>query len=148
MKFRILLLFIYVRLVWLSRKDVRFKEKIADKSVVLVFGAADKSIYRHYRFDAGKIESRRGLPEKYDLSLEFSSAAYGYRLLTQKAHDPMSFARGMNKRDIILRGRMDEIFWLMGLGKHMPLKRRKSRSRPSSGRAPTAARVALTPSRS
>lgn len=127
MKFRVLLYFIYLRLRWLSKNDPRFKEKIADKSLVIVFGAADRSIYRHYRLADGSIESGRGLPEKYDLSLEFKSAGYGYRMLTQKAHAPMSFAKGMNKRDIVLRGKMENVFWLMGIGKHLPLKRKKPR---------------------
>lgn len=127
MKFRVLLYFIFLRLRWLSKNDARFKEKISDKSMVLVFGAADRSIYRHYRLTEGRVESGRGLPEKYDLSLEFKSAAYGYRMLTQKAHAPMSFAKGMNKREIVLRGKMDNVFWLMGISKHLPLKRKKSR---------------------
>ncbi len=137
MKFRLLLLFVYFRLVWLSRNDVAFQEKIAGRSLVFVFGASDRAIYRHYRLTDGRIESRRGMPERYDLSLEFKTAGYGYRMLTEKTRDPLSFAKGMNKREIELRGKMEDVFWLIGVGKHLPLKRKKAKSKsvaPATGR--------------
>ncbi len=128
MKFRILLYLMYWRLWWLSQYNRDFQRKIADRKLVVTFGAVQHQVYRHFVLNHGKVSSGSGKPERSDLVLEFKSPAYGYYMLTQKATKPMAFAKGMNQNDIVLKGEMQHVFWLMGVARYLPVRRQGARA--------------------
>jgi hypothetical protein len=116
-----------LRINWLSKNDLRFQRKLAGQNLAITFGARDKNIYRYYQITDGIVSSRRGIPEKSDLHLEFQNARYGFKMLSRKAHNPIAFAKGMSQGSIILKGEMQHIFWLISASKDLPLKRKKAK---------------------
>lgn len=122
MKFKLLLLAIYVRLFWLSRFNQKFQKRVSDKNFCFYFGLTDSSIGRSFRISDGRIRSHSGDYNTADIHISFYSAEYAYQMLLTANKKPLLFADGMNKNRIVVRGTVDNLFWLMDIGRHLPIK--------------------------
>lgn len=123
MKFRLLLLAIYVRLFWLSHFNRQFQQRVSGKDFCFYFGLMDSSIGRSFRISHGRISSRSGDYKAADIHISFCSEEYGHRMLLTAGRKPLRFADGMNKNRIVVRGTVDYLFWLMDIGRYLPLKK-------------------------
>ncbi|OUS05894.1 hypothetical protein A9Q81_03890 [Gammaproteobacteria bacterium 42_54_T18] len=131
MRFRILLVLIYLRLRWLSNNNAKFQRKIAGQDLSISIGFIDDDRGRYFVIKGGSITSSIGTVDSSDLHIRFSSAAYGYTLLTKATKNPMAFAKGMNSRNIQLVGHMHHIFWFAEVSRYLPLRQKKSKNKRS-----------------
>ena len=132
MRFRILLVLIYLRLRWLSNNNSKFQRQVAGQDLSISIGLIDDDRGRYFVIKNGNITSSIGTIETSDLHIRFRSAAYGYSLLTKAANNPLAFAKGMNNHNIQLVGQMHHIFWFAEVGGYLPLRKKKSKKKHSS----------------
>jgi hypothetical protein len=123
MKFRILLILLYVRMLWLSRFNDKFKQRIQEQDISIAIGLIDSDRSRYFKIQKGRVTSSIGSVAASDLQIRFCSAAYGYSTLLTAVKKPLKFAKGMDNRKIILVGQMPTIFWFINLSKYLPLKK-------------------------
>jgi hypothetical protein len=126
MKFRLLLLVIYIRLWWLSHFSEQFKHRISGKSFCFHIGLTDSTVGRSYRLSNGRVASCTGNKDSADIYIQFCSVDYGYRMLLTGSKKPLRFADGMNRKKIVVRGTIDYLFWLMDIGRYLPLDRKSA----------------------
>ncbi len=137
MRFRILLVLIYLRLRWLSNNNTKFQRKIDGQELSISFGLIDDDRGRYFVIKDGNITSSIGTIETSDLHIRFCSASYGYSLLTKSANNPLAFAKGMNNHNIQLVGQMHHIFWFAEMSEYLPLRKKKSKKQRSSHNNPS-----------
>lgn len=124
LKFRLLLLSIYVRLWWLSHFNQRFRQRVEGKDFSFSLGLINSPVERRFSLSQGRVTSQSNSQSAADVSIHFCSGEYGYRMLMMGGRKPLKFADGMNKQHIVVRGTVDYLFWLMDLGRYLPLQKR------------------------
>ena len=115
-------------MLWLSHYNEKFKQRIQEKDISIAIGLINSDHGRYFKIQNGHVTSSIGNISASDLQIRFCSAAYGYNKLLTAAKKPLTFAKGMDNRKIILAGEMPTIFWFIGLSKYLPIKKKKTHS--------------------
>ena len=64
-----------------AKKHPSFKERLKEKNFTAQLKVKDNSVGRYFRFNAGRVSSKRGTIPNPDVCMTFNSAALAVRLL-------------------------------------------------------------------
>ncbi|MBF7728740.1 helicase [Pseudomonas sp. N040] len=123
MKFRILLWLLGRLMSKASRSNPAFQQQLAGKDLTFQLHTLDGKVARHFVVKNQRIRSCSGACAQPAFALGFRDAACGYATLT--ARDKQSaFLRGIQNRDIRIKGNPLLLIWFQGLTRHLlPVKK-------------------------
>ncbi len=87
MKFNLLLFALSILLKWSAKTNSKFKWYIRKSKVRILIKTADDKFARLYIFNKGKISSRSGITNKYDVALIWKNANIGFKCMQNKEKD-------------------------------------------------------------
>ncbi|ASK35750.1 hypothetical protein [Alloalcanivorax mobilis] len=117
MKFRLILLLLGWRLVWLARRNPGFRGQLENRDVIMQWRTFDGSVARWYHFRPARVESHHGLNPAPSVTLNFKDADYAFRTLQAAGKNQMAFMEGMQAGDIKVEGDPGHLMWFMTLMK-------------------------------
>ena len=125
MRFWILLLILGWRMRWLARHNEKFREKLANKDIILQLRTASGKVARYYVVRNDTVSPHGGLHSQPTIALTFRDARYAYDTIMKAGKDQMVFMKGMGSKDIVVNGDPAEMIWFMSLMKFLPPKKKK-----------------------
>lgn len=87
MKFSLLLFAVSVLIKWSSKTNSKFKRYIRKSKVRILIKTANGKYARLYIFNKGKISSRAGNTNEYDVALIWKNAKIGFKCMQNKEKD-------------------------------------------------------------
>lgn len=128
MKFWLLLWVLGLRMAWLAWRNEKFRELLVDKDLVLQIQTKDEGIVRHYVIRNERVRPHGGAHGSPTTVLSFKDAVYGASTLLGGGKDPMTFMKGVQTQDIVIKGDMSVLMWFMGVAKFLPPRRKKKKA--------------------
>lgn len=109
MKFKLLLLILLKKLQGASKKNPAFKHFIKTKNMKISIQTADNKNGRQFIFDNGKISSRSGIHEDSSMSMVWSDAATGFKVMSSPNQEAPVAA--LVEEKLIVRGNFKDFAW-------------------------------------
>jgi hypothetical protein len=128
-----LMMYGYYLLFWYtSWKNETFKEKLAEKDLVLVMRSKDKAVARTYRFNGGRVRSCCGDDPGAQCRLVWMSAKDGAEVMADIAKgNPKALMKAVIDGRLMLEGDASAVSWYMAsvnmLGKMYIRKKKPAR---------------------
>lgn len=111
--FRIIMLFVALRLRWLAWRNPSFRKELAQRDILMVWRTHDGRIARWFHFTDHRVRSGRGLRDNSHITVSFQDAGYGARTLVQLLDNQRIFLAGMGQGKIKLSGSPKGLYWFM-----------------------------------
>lgn len=96
-----------------NKNNEAFNNLIKDRTVAIAFIAPQ--VARYYRFDNGHFGQAAGHIEDADLTIEFTNAMSGVKLLTKG--DVAAFMTAIQDGEVIISGDYKLVLWFASIGK-------------------------------
>ncbi|RMR04262.1 SCP2 sterol-binding domain-containing protein [Pseudomonas syringae group genomosp. 7] len=123
MKFRFLLWMLGLLMARASRNNPAFQQQLAGKDLTFQLQTADGKIARHFVVHDQRIRSASGLFAEPAFAISFRDAAFGFATLQAK-NKQLAFMKGIQDKDIQIKGNPALVIWFQGLVKYLKPKKK------------------------
>ncbi|AHG43378.1 helicase [Pseudomonas syringae CC1557] len=122
MKFRFLLWMLGLLMTRASRNNPAFQQQLTGKNLTFQLQTADGKIARHFVVQDERISSASGLVAEPAFAISFRDASFGFVTLQAK-NKQLAFMRGIQDKDIQIKGSPALVIWFQGLTKYLKPKK-------------------------
>ncbi|KTB70456.1 MULTISPECIES: SCP2 sterol-binding domain-containing protein [Pseudomonas] len=123
MKFRFLLWMLGLLMARASRNNPAFQQQLAGKDLTFQLQTADGKIARHFVVHDQRIRSASGVVAAPAFAISFRDAAFGFATLQAK-NKQLAFMKGIQDKDIQIKGNPALVIWFQGLVKYLKPKKK------------------------
>lgn len=123
MKFRFLLWAMGLLMARASRKNPAFQQQLQGKDLVFQLQTLDGKAARHFTVSNNCISSSAGTHASPAFAIAFKDAAYGFETLQAK-NKQLAFMKGIQEKDIQIKGNPALVIWFQGLMKYLKPKKK------------------------
>ncbi|CAM3457189.1 helicase [Pseudomonas floridensis] len=123
MKFRFLLWMLGLLMGRASRSNPAFQQQLAGKDLTFQLQTADGKVARHFIVRDQRISSLKGLVAEPAFAISFRDAAFGFETLQAK-NKQLAFMKGIQDKDIQIKGNPALVIWFQGLTKYLKPKKK------------------------
>ncbi|RMR19061.1 hypothetical protein ALP90_04084 [Pseudomonas amygdali pv. ulmi] len=123
MKFRFLLWMLGLLMARASRNNPAFQQQLAGKDLTFQLQTADGKIARHFVVHDQRIRSASGVVAEPAFAISFRDAAFGFDTLQAK-NKQLAFMKGIQDKDIQIKGNPALVIWFQGLVKYLKPKKK------------------------
>ncbi|MBX8513499.1 helicase [Pseudomonas cichorii] len=124
MKFRFLLWMLGLLMARASRTNPAFQQQLADKELTFQLQTADGKVARHFIVSGQRIRSAGGVVAEPAFAIVFRDAAFGFATM-QASNKQLAFMKGIQDKDIQIKGNTSLVMWFQGLTKYLKPKPKK-----------------------
>jgi hypothetical protein len=117
--FRLILLYVALRLRWLAWRDPAFRKDLQRRNIMMVWRTHDGRIARWFHFSPNRVRSGSGLRERCDIAVRFQDADYGATTLIQLLDNQRLFFVGMRQGKIRLNGNIKGLLWFRTVSEYL-----------------------------
>jgi len=117
--FRLILLYVALRLRWLAWRDPAFRKDLQRRNIMMVWRTHDGRIARWFHFSSNRVRSGPGLRERCDIAVRFQDADYGATTLIQLLDNQRLFFVGMRQGKIRLNGNIKGLLWFRTVSEYL-----------------------------
>ena len=117
--FRLILLYVALRLRWLAWRDPAFRKDLQRRTIMMVWRTHDGRIARWFHFSPNRVRSGSGLRERCDIAVRFQDADYGATTLIQLLDNQRLFFVGMRQGKIRLNGNIKGLLWFRTVSEYL-----------------------------
>jgi len=117
--FRLILLYVALRLRWLTWRDPAFRKELQKRNIMMVWRTHDGRIARWFHFGPNRVRSGSGLRDRCHISVSFKDADYGAATLIQLLDDQRLFFVGMRQGKIRLNGNIKGLLWFKTVSEYL-----------------------------
>lgn len=125
MKFRFLLWMLGLLMSRASRNNPALQQQLAGKALTFQLQTADGKIARHFIVQDQRISSKSGKVAEPAFAISFRDAAFGFATMQAK-NKQLAFMKGIQDKDIQIKGNPAHVIWFQGLTKYLKPKKKKS----------------------
>lgn len=125
MKFRFLLWMLGLLMARASRTNPAFQQQLADKELTFQLQTADGKVARHFVISGQRIRSASGVVAEPAFAISFRDAAFGFATMQAK-NKQLAFMKGIQDKDIQIKGNPALVMWFQGLTKYLKPKKKAS----------------------
>ncbi|MFJ4144233.1 SCP2 sterol-binding domain-containing protein [Pseudomonas sp. NPDC089734] len=125
MKFRFLLWVLGLLMARASRTNPAFQQQLADKELTFQLQTADGKVARHFIVSGQRIRSAGGVVAEPAFAISFRDAAFGFATM-QAQNKQLAFMKGIQDKDIQIKGNPALVMWFQGLTKYLKPKKKKA----------------------
>ncbi|KPW24469.1 Superfamily II DNA and RNA helicase [Pseudomonas cannabina pv. alisalensis] len=123
MKFRFLLWVLGLLMARASRNNPAFQQQLAGKNLTFQLQTADGRVARHFVVQDQRIRSASGVVAEPAFAISFRDAAFGFATLQAK-NKQLAFMKGIQDKDIQIKGNPALVIWFQGLTKYLKPKKK------------------------
>lgn len=123
LKFKALLWLLGLLLKKAARKNPDFQKQLAGKDFAFQLQTADGKAVRSFVVANNQIRSKRRAHSAPAFTISFKDAATGLRIMTSK--DKNAFMRGIQEKDIVIKGDLSLVMWFQSISKHLKPAKKK-----------------------
>ncbi|EEB60393.1 conserved hypothetical protein [Pseudomonas syringae pv. tomato T1] len=123
MKFRFLLWMLGRMMARASRDNPDFQQQLAGKNLTFQLQTTDGRIARHFVVQDQRIRTASGVVAEPAFAIAFRDAAFGFATLQAK-NKQLAFMRGVQDKDIQIKGNPALVIWFQGLTKYLKPKKK------------------------
>ncbi|KAA8718270.1 SCP2 sterol-binding domain-containing protein [Pseudomonas cannabina] len=123
MKFRFLLWVLGLLMARASRNNPAFQQQLAGKNLTFQLETADGRVARHFVVQDQRIRSASGVVAEPAFAISFRDAAFGFATLQAK-NKQLAFMKGIQDKDIQIKGNPALVIWFQGLTKYFKPKKK------------------------
>lgn len=116
MLFRIILLLLGFRMMWLSRYNKSFQKLVEGKDLVLQFRTRSGDVARHYKIVNSKVYPEPGVHPKPNIIFNFKSARFAAKTIIAAGKRPAIFMEAALRHDIWTEGDINLMGWFTKVG--------------------------------
>ncbi|MCI3947967.1 helicase [Pseudomonas syringae] len=125
MKFRFLLWMLGRLMARASRDNPDFQQQLAGKNLTFQLQTKDGKVARHFVVEEQRIRSATGTVAEPAFAIAFRDAAFGFDTLQAK-NKQLAFMRGIQDKDIEIKGNPALVIWFQGLTKYLKPRKKKA----------------------
>ncbi|MCD5995361.1 helicase [Pseudomonas sp. CDFA 602] len=123
MKFRFLLWMLGLLMARASRNNPAFQQQLAGKDLTFQLQTADGKVARHFVVRDQRISSASGRVSEPAFAISFRDAAFGFATMQAK-NKQLAFMKGIQDKDIQIKGNPALVIWFQGLTKYLKPKKK------------------------
>lgn len=123
MKFRFLLWMLGVLMARASRNNPAFRQQLAGKELTFQLQTTDGKVARHYIVSDERVRSASGQVDAPAFAISFRDAAFGFATMQAK-NKQLAFMKGIQDKDIQIKGNPAQVIWFQGLTKYLKPKKK------------------------
>ncbi|MEN9464054.1 MAG: hypothetical protein RL217_235 [Pseudomonadota bacterium] len=123
LKFKALLWLLGLLLKKAARKNPDFQKQLAGKDFAFQLQTADGKAVRSFVVANNQIQSKRRAHSAPAFTISFKDAATGLRIMTAK--DKNAFMRGIQEKDIVIKGDLSLVMWFQSISKYLKPAKKK-----------------------
>ncbi|GAB6096923.1 hypothetical protein JCM14469_31760 [Desulfatiferula olefinivorans] len=124
----------YLLFRYTAWKQAAFRTRLAEKDLVLVMDAKDGAVARTFRFEAGRVRSRRGNHPSPQCRLTWATTDDGARVMADIAKGkPKALMTAVIEKRLLLEGDAAAVAWYMGAVNMLGKTYIKKKPRPEPG---------------
>ncbi|AQL40137.1 SCP2 sterol-binding domain-containing protein [Pseudomonas syringae] len=106
-----------------SRDNPDFQQQLAGKNLTFQLQTTDGRIARHFVVQDQRIHTASGVVAEPAFAIAFRDAAFGFATLQAK-NKQLAFMRGIQDKDIQIKGNPALVIWFQGLTKYLKPKKK------------------------
>ncbi|KPW39385.1 hypothetical protein ALP45_200032 [Pseudomonas coronafaciens pv. atropurpurea] len=125
MKFRFLLWMLGRLMARASRDNPDFQQQLAGKNLTFQLQTTDGKVARHFVVEDQRIRSASGMVADPAFAIAFRDSAYGFATLQAK-NKQLAFMRGIQDKDIQIKGSPALVIWFQGLTKYLKPRKKEA----------------------
>ncbi|KPB55705.1 Uncharacterized protein AC511_4416 [Pseudomonas coronafaciens pv. oryzae] len=108
-----------------SRDNPDFQQQLAGKNLTFQLQTTDGKVARHFVVEDQRIRSASGMVADPDFAIAFRDSAYGFATLQAK-NKQLAFMRGIQDKDIQIKGSPALVIWFQGLTKYLKPRKKEA----------------------